>query len=215
MNLTRLNQTKLSETKDVPGLLSCRVDYEIKSAQGRLDCTGPPIAPELWHSVLSFFRWTHKETHSESQVRLYVTPPLRSRLRSAFNSELSTVPLSPLHHHPHPAWRRTWASRECSTSSAAVETDGGSDHRPAPVGQGLGASGQLSRRPEAQASGAGAVSTYWNQPNGGFSFTLSLFCRPWLKVLASHRPAFFGCPLADKRPCRCCVGLDSILPHTP
>jgi len=72
MTLTQLNQTKLSELKDVPGLLSCRVDYEVKSAQGRLDYTGPKIAPDLWHSVLSFFRWTHKETQSESQVRLYV-----------------------------------------------------------------------------------------------------------------------------------------------
>jgi len=72
MTLTQLNQTKLSEVKDVPGLLSCRVDYEVKSAQGRLDYTGPKLSPDLWHSVLSFFRWTHKETQSESQVRLYV-----------------------------------------------------------------------------------------------------------------------------------------------
>ena len=76
MTLTQLNQTKLSEVKTVPGLLSCRVDYEVKTAQGRLDYTGPKIAPELWHQVLSFFRWTHQTMQSESQVRLYVNQPL-------------------------------------------------------------------------------------------------------------------------------------------
>jgi hypothetical protein len=30
----------------------------------------------MWHQVLSFFRWTHKEMNSESQVRLYVNPKL-------------------------------------------------------------------------------------------------------------------------------------------
>ena len=90
MNLTQLNQTKLSEVKDVPGLLQCRVDYEVKAAQGRLDYAGPPIAPELWHQVLSFFRWTHKEMQSESQVRLYVNHQLGRWGAWAFPQEART-----------------------------------------------------------------------------------------------------------------------------
>jgi len=72
MKLTKLANTGLSQSKEVPGLLSCRLDYEIKSGKGMLDYTGPKFTPLLWHQVLSFFRWTHKEMHSESQVRLYV-----------------------------------------------------------------------------------------------------------------------------------------------
>ena len=72
MKLIKLNQSAVSETKEVPGLLNCRIDYEVKTAQGRLDYAGPKFTPELWHQVMSFFRWTHKEMQSESQVRLYV-----------------------------------------------------------------------------------------------------------------------------------------------
>lgn len=76
MKLIKINKPELAENKDVPGLLHCRVEYEVKAAKGRLEYTGPKFTAELWHQVLSFFRWTHKEMQSESQVRLYVNPKL-------------------------------------------------------------------------------------------------------------------------------------------
>jgi len=74
----------------VPGLLQCRIDYEVKTAKGRLEYAGPKFAPEMWHQVLSFFRWTHKETRSESQVRLYVNPQLGRWGAWAFPQEART-----------------------------------------------------------------------------------------------------------------------------
>lgn len=76
MKLIKLNKPQVNAAKDVPGLLSCRIDYEVKTAKGRLEYTGPKFTPERWHQVLSFFRWTHKEMNSESQVRLYVNHQL-------------------------------------------------------------------------------------------------------------------------------------------
>jgi len=71
-------------------LLSCQVDYEIKSGQGTLDYTGPKFSPAMWHQVLSFFRWTYKEMGSESQVRLYVNPKLGRWGAWAFPQEAHT-----------------------------------------------------------------------------------------------------------------------------
>jgi hypothetical protein len=90
MKLIKLNQPQVSETKTVPGLLNCRIDYEVKTAKGRLDYSGPKLTPELWHQVLSFFRWTHQEMHSESQVRLYVNHRLGRWGAWAFPQEART-----------------------------------------------------------------------------------------------------------------------------
>jgi hypothetical protein len=76
MKLIKISKVQVNETKEVPGLLNCRIEYEVKAAKGWLEYAGPKFAPELWHQVLSFFRWTHKEMQSESQVRLYVNPKL-------------------------------------------------------------------------------------------------------------------------------------------
>lgn len=72
MKLIKINKPQVSETKDVAGLLHCRIDYEVKTAKGRLEYGGPKFTQNMWHQVLSFFRWTHQEMQSESQVRLYV-----------------------------------------------------------------------------------------------------------------------------------------------
>ena len=90
MKLTKLAQAELRQEKAVAGLLSCRIEYEIKSGKGRLDYTGPKFTPELWHQVLSFFRWTHKEMDSESQVRLYVNTKLGRWGAWAFPQEART-----------------------------------------------------------------------------------------------------------------------------
>ena len=90
MKLTKLASVELNQVKEVPGLLSCRLDYEIKSGKGILDYTGPKFTPLLWHQVLSFFRWTHKEMNSESQVRLYVNLKLGRWGAWAFPQEART-----------------------------------------------------------------------------------------------------------------------------
>jgi hypothetical protein len=90
MKLTKLAHGELSQEKAVPGLLSCRLDYEIKSGKGSLDYTGPKFSPDMWHQVLSFFRWTHKEMDSESQVRLYVNTQLGRWGAWAFPQEART-----------------------------------------------------------------------------------------------------------------------------
>ena len=84
MKLIKYNQTKINDEKSVPGLVSSHIEYEVKSARGGLQYTGPKLAPELWHQVLSFFRWTHKEHQSECQVRLYVNMKLRRWAAWAF-----------------------------------------------------------------------------------------------------------------------------------
>jgi hypothetical protein len=76
MRLIKSNKPQVSESKEIPGLLACRTENEVKTARGRLDYSGPKFAPEMWHQVMSFFRWTHQETQSESQVRLYVNHQL-------------------------------------------------------------------------------------------------------------------------------------------
>lgn len=90
MKLTKLATGELSQEKEVPGLLACRLDYEIKTGKGRLDYIGPKFSPEMWHQVLSFFRWTDKEMDSESQVRLYVNVKLGCWGAWAFPQEART-----------------------------------------------------------------------------------------------------------------------------
>ncbi len=90
MKLIKMNKPQVSEAKEVPGLLNCRIEYEIKTAKGRLEYAGPKFTPELWHQVLSFFRWTHKEMKSESQVRLYVNHQLGRWGAWAFPQEART-----------------------------------------------------------------------------------------------------------------------------
>jgi hypothetical protein len=90
MKLTKIGKTEFSQSREVPGLLSCEMEYEIKSGQGRLLYTGPKFDREMWHQVLSFFRWTFKEMDSESQVRLYVNPVLGRWGAWAFPQEART-----------------------------------------------------------------------------------------------------------------------------
>jgi hypothetical protein len=72
MKLNKINHSIVSDRKEVPGLINCQIDYEIKAAQGKLDYQGPKFTPEMWHQVMTFFRWTFTEMQSECQVRLYV-----------------------------------------------------------------------------------------------------------------------------------------------
>jgi hypothetical protein len=84
MKLIKYNQTKISDEKSVPGLVSSQIEYEVKGARGQLEYHGSKLNPELWHQILSFFRWTHKEHSSECQVRLYVNVKLNRWAAWAF-----------------------------------------------------------------------------------------------------------------------------------
>jgi hypothetical protein len=90
MKLTKVGVSQLVQTREVSGLLSCRVDYEVKSGKGRLQYTGPKFCREMWHQVVSFFRWTHETMDSESQVRLYVNTKLGRWGAWAFPQEART-----------------------------------------------------------------------------------------------------------------------------
>jgi hypothetical protein len=90
MKLIKINKSQVNETKEVPGLIGCRMEYEVKSARGKLDYVGPKFPPVMWYQVMSFFRWTHKEMDSESQVRLYVNPKLGRWGAWAFPQEART-----------------------------------------------------------------------------------------------------------------------------
>lgn len=76
MKLTKTNREQMRESKKVAGLVAYEIEYEVKSAKGRMEYSGPKFTPEMWHQTMSFFRWTFKEMQSESQVRLYVNEKL-------------------------------------------------------------------------------------------------------------------------------------------
>ena len=90
MKLIKINQPKISDDKQVPGLVHYQIEYEIKTAKGALEYQGPKFTPELWHQVLSFFRRTNKEHQSECQVRLYVNLKLGQWGAWAFPQEART-----------------------------------------------------------------------------------------------------------------------------
>ncbi|MBE0542258.1 MAG: hypothetical protein IH623_12795 [Verrucomicrobia bacterium] len=90
MKLTQLAPGGLSQTKAVPGLLHCQIEYEVKTGTGTLDYIGPKFSPAMWQQVLAFFRWTYEEMASESQVRLYVNPQLGRWGAWAFPQEART-----------------------------------------------------------------------------------------------------------------------------
>jgi hypothetical protein len=90
MKLTKVGVGQLLQTREVAGLLSCSLEYEVKSGKGRLNYTGPKFSPDMWHQVLSFFRWTHQEMDSESQLRLYVNTKVGRWGAWAFPQEART-----------------------------------------------------------------------------------------------------------------------------
>ena len=90
MKLTKIGVSQLSQAKSVDGLLSCQIEYEVKSGKGGLQYSGPRFSRGLWHQVLSFFRWTFETMDSESQVRLYVNTRLGRWGAWAFPQEART-----------------------------------------------------------------------------------------------------------------------------
>lgn len=64
---------EIEELKEVPGLIKLKKTYKISGVDSNLDYTGPFMPQEMWHQILSFFKWTNSEHHSESQVRWYIS----------------------------------------------------------------------------------------------------------------------------------------------
>lgn len=64
-------RTHISEPFDIPGLLTGKIDYSIKTGTSTIQWVGPKIDVQLWHAVLKFFKDTYDASKSECQVRLY------------------------------------------------------------------------------------------------------------------------------------------------
>jgi hypothetical protein len=76
--------------KDFPELIDCRFEHTVSKTEASLKYLGPQISPEVWGQILSFFSWTYQESHSESQVRLYVNPKLKEWRAWAFPQKSGT-----------------------------------------------------------------------------------------------------------------------------
>lgn len=89
MKLVKCNTTLVTEKK-YPDLIDVKFEHEIKSTKASFFWLGPKIPPDVWHQVLSFFKWTYDTTKSESQVRLYVNPKEKTWEAWAYPQEART-----------------------------------------------------------------------------------------------------------------------------
>lgn len=80
----------IEDDASIEGLFDCTMKYEIKHTSAMIDWTGPKIPMEVWSEVLSFFQWCYDTYKSECQVRLYVSPTLRTWKAYAFPQEAKT-----------------------------------------------------------------------------------------------------------------------------
>lgn len=72
MQLIKCSKDSVKVSKGMPGLIEVEFEHTISTTKASVLWEGPPISPEVWNRILSFFRWTWDTTHSESQVRLFV-----------------------------------------------------------------------------------------------------------------------------------------------
>lgn len=87
---TMSNTKKLKQVKEFNGLLSCILTHDIEKTTAQYEWTGPKIDLEEWQKMLAFFRWTNGETHSESQVRMFVNHRTRAWKIWAFPQKRGT-----------------------------------------------------------------------------------------------------------------------------
>jgi hypothetical protein len=123
MELIKKDNT-IRDTKEFADLLKATFTHKIAESTGTLDWSGPPIPPEVWGQILSFFQWSYDLTHSEAQARLFINPRTRTwvgwvfpqerslgmqtveidgeeknRQRSALPGAAELIPLGTVHHH--------------------------------------------------------------------------------------------------------------------
>jgi len=80
----------IEDDASIEGLFDCTMKYEVKTTKATIDWKGPKIPPEVWNEVLSFFQWCYDTYKSECQVRLFVSPTLRTWKAYAFPQEAKT-----------------------------------------------------------------------------------------------------------------------------
>lgn len=90
MKLVKTPVDEVTRSKDYPGMMKIRYLHKVKETICDAKYEGPKIPPEEWHKILSFFRWTNSEHHSESQVRLFVNPMTGEWKGWAFPQEART-----------------------------------------------------------------------------------------------------------------------------
>lgn len=86
---TNINKT-IKESKEYPGIMRVNVEATVTKTEVEVQYTGPRISPEVWHQVISFFKWTYDTTKSESQVRLFLDTKENKWLAWAFPQEAKT-----------------------------------------------------------------------------------------------------------------------------
>ncbi len=82
--------TTVKQLKEVPGIISCVLEHEVTKTKATFKWEGPMIQPLVWQQMLAFFKWTHDEYKSESQVRLFVNHKTREWAAWAFPQEAKT-----------------------------------------------------------------------------------------------------------------------------
>ena len=50
---------KVKKVIEVPGLMACIFEHEVKETKVQYEWLGPKISREAWNEVLSFLRWTY------------------------------------------------------------------------------------------------------------------------------------------------------------
>ena len=80
----------LKQLKEVPGLFSCLMEHQVANTKTQFKWDGPKIPPEVWEQILAFFQWTYDTSKSESQVRLYINPKLKTWAAWAYPQEAQT-----------------------------------------------------------------------------------------------------------------------------
>lgn len=89
-NQTNKPASVLKQVKEVSGLFTCMLEHRVIDTKAAITWTGPKIPPEEWKKIIAFFQWTYDTTQSESQVRLYVNPRLRTWRGWAYPQEAQT-----------------------------------------------------------------------------------------------------------------------------
>jgi len=90
MQTVKMKDDTINQVLEFPGIVSVKLKHKISSTELDYDYAGPKIPYEEWHKVLSFFRWTYQEAHSESQVRGFIDPTTNKILFWAFPQEAGT-----------------------------------------------------------------------------------------------------------------------------
>ena len=79
---------EITQNSTVPGLLDGSITYKVQQATSAIKWTGPRIMPDVWQSILAYFKWTWDTHKSESQVRLYVNVTAGQWAAWAFPQEM-------------------------------------------------------------------------------------------------------------------------------